>query len=680
MKNFLQPLSIYFVWSPANNKFVKPLIDYCLELLLRDVERPFSRSMNLPIFYRTSNSSEVPSLIEKTSQKVMIFVFLSKDIIANEAWCSYIENLPAGEDIHIIPIAMDPTAFKISGVIKNKNQIRAFDFAVDFLKEYLFISIAHEIYRWTLNETEKEIKVGKDKAIKLFISHAKDRGSGFKLATELKKTIDNSSMNNFFDAADIAQGYDFETEIINHIKDSTLISIHSDTYSSRYWCQRELISAKELNRPIIVVDTLQDFEDRRFPYAANVPGVHVHIADRLNEEDVLKILNVALLETVRFFYSQRLLTIYQEMGWFNKDAIICSRPPDISDLNNLFDVHEGAIDRKNKEIIYPEPPLYSEELMFLFRLGIEMNTPLKLLTEAINPCRVGISVSEPSEIELIEIGQASFHLIQLSQDLARYFLSNGSTIIYGGDLQKNGFTEFIFKEAEAVQGRLQEKKITVENYTAWPIYLKSTEEYIDWVADYYHIAKIYQVEYAKDITDLLIDDKTFLGPTGTKNKFVWCECLTKMRTEMIRNSEIRIFAGGRLAGFKGKMPGVLEEFMISVKEQQPIFLLGGFGGVTAALCDSILNGDLVEELSLEWQLNNNYGLKEIYEYSKERNRDYFSDYDRVANIIKNIDLKNGLSKEDNTKLYKTQFSDEAIRLVFKGLRNLKFENKIKFEV
>lgn len=673
MNNLIQPLSIYFVWSPANDKLVKPLIEYCTELLSRDVDKPFSRSMNLPIFYRTSSSSQAPSPIVKTSDKVMIFVFLSKEIIVNKTWRDYVENLPETDEVHIIPIAMDTTAFKIRGVLKNKNQIRAYDFESSFVKENLFIFVAHEIYRWTLNETEEEIELGKDKAIKLFISHAKDGGNGIKLAKELKRIIDNSSMNNFFDATDIAQGYDFETEIINHIKDCTLISIHSDSYSSRYWCQRELISAKELNRPIIVVDTLQDFEDRRFPFAANVPGVHIHMENEINKLDLLNILSVALLETVRFFYSKRVLINYQKMGWIDKKAIICSRPPDISDLNNIFDLQDDYIGKKHTNVIYPEPPLYAEELMFLSRLGIEMNTPLKILTKFINTFRVGISISEPSTSELINIGQESFHLVQLSQDLARYLLSNDSTIIYGGDLQKDGFTEFIFNEAEAVQGRLHEEKIYVENYMAWPIYLKSTDEYMNWVANYCHIAKIHEIEHPKNIGDLIIDEKTFLEPTCIENRFVWCECLTKMREEMIRNTDIRIFAGGRLSGFKGKMPGVLEEFLVSINENKPIYLLGGFGGVTSAICKSIFHSRLVEELSLEWQFNNTQGLKEIYDYSKERNKDFFKDYDKMIDIIKSADLKNGLSVEDNVKLFETQYSDEAIWLVLKGLKELSKE-------
>lgn len=56
-------------------------------------------------------------------------------------------------------------------------------------------------------------------------------------------------MRRFFDADEIAPGYRFDDEIINNIRDSTIIIINSDIYSTRYWCQREVqISKKKKDR------------------------------------------------------------------------------------------------------------------------------------------------------------------------------------------------------------------------------------------------------------------------------------------------------------------------------------------------------------------------------------------------------------------------------------------------
>ena len=44
--------------------------------------------------------------------------------------------------------------------------------------------------------------------------------------------------------------------------------------------------------------------------------------------------------------------------------------------------------------------------------------------------------------------------------------------------------------------------------------------------------------------------------------------------------DARIFIGGKISGYKGKCPGVLEEFLIATASTHPVYLVGAFGGVT----------------------------------------------------------------------------------------------------
>lgn len=357
------PLSIYFIWHPADLDKVKPLVDFCSKLLQRDSSKPFSRSMNLPIFYRTSINNKVPDQIELISEKTIIFSFIGENILADKEWANYIKDLPNNEKCRLIPIALDKTAFNLSS-IKQLNFIRAYNFEQCYLEDYLFISIAHEIYRYALNKDFKENKTGKQTALKIFLSHAKDGKQGIKVAEALKEFIDKSVMNNFFDATDIAPGYQFNKEIEDNIKDSTLIAIHSDIYSSRYWCQKEILCAKELECPMIAVDCLEEFEDRRFPFAANIPGVHVGLdCDYIvSKKDLLRVLRLALLETIRFFYSEFLLKEYRRIKWIPNDAQILSRPPEMSDLEKIFNTKTDKVfeECKLKPIVYPERLLINE--------------------------------------------------------------------------------------------------------------------------------------------------------------------------------------------------------------------------------------------------------------------------------------------------------------------------------
>ena len=143
-----------------------------------------------------------------------------------------------------------------------------------------------------------------------------------------------------------------------------------------------------------------------------------------------------------------------------------------------------------------------------------------------------------------------------------------------------------------------------------------------------------------------------------------------MRRTMVEGCDFRICAGGRLAGYKGWLPGVLEEIALSVEMRKPIFLLGGFGGVTRSVCRMIGEKKVPEELTLAWQLNNNPGLAEMATFAASRGVGYQERHQHVLERIMNADLRNGLAPEENARLFETPFADEVIHLVLKGISRL----------
>lgn len=667
MKTYKPPLSVYFIWHPADTMEVTPIINHCRDMLNRDIEKPFSRAMNLPVFYRTTLKKSIPSQVEVKSKHAIFFFFLGNNILADQEWIDYIDKLPKGKNIHRVPIALDENAFNLNQ-FNEVNYIRFYNFKKETCNHMSFISIAHEIFRLVLNEHFDEMKPGIDNALEIFLSHAKDGKHGLKLAKELKNFIDNTSMRNFFDTTDIAPGYRFDKEIVGHIKRSTLIAIHSDPYSSRYWCQREIMCAKENKRPMIAVDCLEEFEDRRFPFAANIPSIHFHLENGCHiEEGLLRILSAALLETIRFHHAKLILEHYKDINWAPADAEILSRPPEAADIIALKKQNDECGGSEPKNFIYPEPPVYEDELTPLKCIGHEFFTPLSCNFANLNKIKIGLSISNPSDEELIAIGHNGDHLIGLSQDIARHLLARGATLVYGGDLREDGYTDFIFKEAFALQSRLRTEDIHLENHISWPIYLKDSNMVKEWKAMYRKIAKMEEVMPPDDVIQLIPDNDQYLSPTNTQNLFVWSRCLTKMRSDMIESCDIRICAGGRLDGYKGKMPGVLEEILLAIEKEKPLFLLGGFGGVTSSFCRSIQQETLVDELTRSWQINHNPGYNDLLEFASSKGYDYSGEYELISDTITNLKLNNGLSAEDNDRLFETEFIDEAIYLILKGI-------------
>lgn len=666
---FKQPLSVFFVYHPKDLIKIKESLEFCCKILQRDCNRPFSRYINIPVFYNTSLDENVPKKLKSKSNKTIVFLLISKYILANENWYNYYNDFCENKNIITIPVALDDTAINFEPC-ESRNFIRTDLFDKEFYKEIFLMNILHEIYRWVLNH--KKRKLGKDKALKIFLSHTKADDVGCNIAKQIKHFIDNTNLRRFFDTNEIAPNYNFDEEIKNNLNDSTVLTINSDHYSSRYWCQKEIIYAKEKDRPIIELNCLNKCEDRKFPQASNIAVVHYDMTNEccLSEIQLYEIILSVIIETIRYNYAKILLNSYKNAEYIPKDAVILAKPPEFLDIIKFIGEKDLKIDKKT--IIYPEPRLYDFELDYFKNIGFDVYTPVnyKLTPETFSNLNIGLSISEPNKGELLQYGIRKEHLNCLSQDLAKFLLSMNSSLIYGGDLREGGFTKFLFDEALILQNRLHQNVQHITNYIAYPIYLKDDEEITNWKAKYKKIADMISVKPPEDINPTECFG-TFIIPNSIENKYIWCRGLTQMRNEMIDNCDVRICAGGRHTDYKGIIPGVLEEIIIAVSKKKPVFLLGGFGGIVSDVCELIKTEELPQKLTMDWQIKNNGGYEDLINYyNQQKAGDGITNYSNLPNLLNFKNLNNGLTKKENLKLFETPFIEEAIILITQGLSKI----------
>ncbi|MES9983567.1 MAG: TIR domain-containing protein [Candidatus Thiodiazotropha sp. 6PLUC6] len=659
------PLAISFIWHPSDSDDVTPILDVIRMSFARDKDKPFSRGLNIPLyFFSSQNSGETPSdYPDGEAKNNILFVFTSVNTAGRKEWRLYIEGLPQSSTIHIVPIAIDSDGYGHGGALAGLNCIRLNDWPVENRDLYAVVALAHEIYRFGCKTVQPEDK-GAESSISIFLSHSKSGDTGKHHSEKIKQFIDNTNMNRFFDANEISPGYHFDQEIEKHIQDSTLLAIESDAYSSRYWCQREILLAKQQKRPVIVVNCLEDFEDRIFPAASNVPCVHISPAVPMSESDILRVLSTAIIETVRYNYSMQCLEAYRLAGWIDQSCELTARPPEIRQVLNLI---ESGV----QEICYPEPPVYSIEADWHEALEIQAYTPLWSPSErnCLSGHKVGISISDASGDGFTTHHIHSDHLVRLAQDLARHLLARTATLLYGGDLRPSGFTEFILDEARILKDRLGEAAPRVENHLAWPLYV-SDPEITAWRAKYHEIMETVEHEIPNDVAEGL-DKSAFLLPNTTMNSYIWSRCLSEMREKSISSSTVRICAGGRLAGYKGKMPGVLEEIVLALKEQKPIYLLGAFGGVVGDVCKLLLSADVPESLTENWQITHNEGYSDLQEFA--RSHGHGCDYETITASLSSHSISElatlcGLDENEYARLMVSPFVDECIYLILKGLK------------
>jgi hypothetical protein len=134
------------------------------------------------------------------------------------------------------------------------------------------------------------------------------------------------------------------------VKVSAVVAIHTDSYSSREWCRKEIIEAKRWNVPLVVANCISDLDERGFPYLGNVPLVRVDPV----EADRIDVIVSRLLDEVLKDFLWRCWVRLAD-GAAGDDIVFIPRPPELIMLASL----EGA--DADATLVYPEPPIGAEE-------------------------------------------------------------------------------------------------------------------------------------------------------------------------------------------------------------------------------------------------------------------------------------------------------------------------------
>ncbi|WP_069364319.1 TIR domain-containing protein [Salisediminibacterium beveridgei] len=634
------------------------------------------RRPGIPVFYK----NEIKNKIDLNNAiHTVVFALVEDEMVVDPEWNSFLEELwkqieNTDENKHrIYPVSLSENAFNIE-YINHINFIRLHDIPEEnYIKKFVG-SATHEISRLLLNQPRISKEDGLSTSpVSLFLSHAKKDGE--KLAKSIKKYIyDQTSLKTFFDANDIAAGHSFSSEINQSIElsETALLIIHTDTYSSRDWCRREVIQAKLSNIPIVVINIVSIGESRSFPYMGNVPTIRWDGS----EEVIADIIDNTLMEILRHLYTKKHLESLTDIYEVSDRVHTISHHPELMSFVNILK-DEG--DKDILTVLYPDPPIGYEELQLLhsikpkFRFLTPTMLPiLRYAEEAeyeepldiLHDLKIGLSISDSPD--LLDYGMSGTHLEDALVEFSRYLLVHGGRILYGGDLREGGFTEKLYNLVRSYFPEETQSSHKIFNYQAWPIYLKLTTEIR---AELNKIVNFKTVE-PPQVSGL--DENTFLKPDSTENRVIWAKSLTKMREEMNENLNVRIIIGGVIKNYKGKYPGLLEEAYMALREEKPLFLLGGFGGCTKAIIN-VLQGEKTFELTEEFQKQDKDYLDMVNEYNSDPAVDDTIDYDTLLKFFKEKgieSLNNGLSIDENLILFNTFHVPEMISLVLKGLANI----------
>jgi hypothetical protein len=382
------PLAIYIVWHPA-----------CLEGervahnlyagLCRNVEKPLVRHLGIPVYFRGVNESgnKNPRAIDFSESKYTAVVALISDHFVNDKdYAIYLDSIhktcsDSKGLSRLYPVALSKHAFNVSKNIAALNFIRIDRNRNDCepntglsISEQLKGPLLHELCRLLMNMKKASDEIDSltlSPPIKLFISHSKHDESKVD-AIKFRDYINSQTqLKTFFDANDIAYGSNFGDEIKSAASESALVVFQSDSYADREWCRIEVLTAKSAGCPIVIVNAIQSGEKRAFPYLGNCPSIRF----RGNYQAIIDL----TLEQVLFnSYTAKFLDSLTDLYNIRADRILSNVP----ELFNFIQLKKLRVagGEKFALVIYPDPPLGSEEMDILNQLDDDFAfiTPLML--------------------------------------------------------------------------------------------------------------------------------------------------------------------------------------------------------------------------------------------------------------------------------------------------------------
>lgn len=257
--------------------------------------------------------------------------------------------------------------------------------------------------------------------------------------------------------------------------------------------------------------------------------------------------------------------------------------------------------------------------------------------------RLAIAISTSESPDMPALGLSEGHLRDAMAEIARHLLASGARLVYGGDLRQHGFSELLFElVARHYRGPDEgDGSVGVTNYLAWPVHImQSVSDLEAALADLEGSAEL--VCLRLDGTRLPIAERRGLIPRQAMET-EWSNGLTAMRRTMLAETDARIVLGGRVDKYKGVMPGIAEEALLSLQGRQPLYLMGGFGGCARDIAETI-------GLVPPWAASRAMwpGRTEFYSFSA-------------------ASLNNGLTVEENSTLVCTPHVDQAVTFILRGL-------------
>ncbi|TVR78899.1 MAG: hypothetical protein EA405_13795 [Rhodospirillales bacterium] len=219
---------------------------------------------------------------------------------------------------------------------------------------------------------------------------------------------------------------------------------------------------------------------------------------------------------------------------------------------------------------------------------------------------VALSVSDGPD--LARFGYLERHLRQVLAEVLIGLLRADCRVGYGGDLRRDGYTRDLFEALTAAYQRNQlapTARPAIVHYFPFSSWQEAdTEELLRHLQAVGGVAETrfldagggYDAVFWTDdgLRQVLPDGETAGLTQGDLIRLLQrlrearvsetaARALTAMRETMARETVLRVVASGKVAGYQGRMPGIVEEALRHAEAGRLVVPLGAFGGAARAV-------------------------------------------------------------------------------------------------
>ena len=358
------PFALYVVWHPGHDEGER-IAAHLRQQFGTDRYRNIVGGAGVTVIFRNINAPDAatPLPIDWSETETTAVVVLLDSTLTNDAeWMRYVRELAGEADerglgARVFPVALEAGSLDVGIDIQALRWDRWTGNDLE-REQRLFRELTYEFSRMLRHRLEQHTdgKGGLQRyrqKIQVFLSHSKHDDHGKMVAEAVRDWLhENSALTSFLDVHDIPAGLSFASVIDDSIQDGAMMTIYTDSYSSREWCRREVIEAKRRNIPMVVVNCLQTVDDRAFPYLGNVPSIRMNPDSRDRIDQVASLLLDELFKD--FLWRRRI----EGFRGSHPQVLFTARPPELISLSNLMD----NADDGDWTLVYPGPPLGFEEI------------------------------------------------------------------------------------------------------------------------------------------------------------------------------------------------------------------------------------------------------------------------------------------------------------------------------